>query len=633
MKTISNYLIASLLMFATLFTAVGCEEDADVDPSDDPTVTPDPDPDPDPDAELPTVALEATGNGTFEITVTNAVMYAYAYYLTEEAPSESLIEWTEVAVESDGAYAIETTSEVGDYTIYAYAGGLESDSAVISAEFVVSEPTAITVSCTPATLTIAMDVVVNLSLCDGFAWSYNDTRNYNPDYSYLLADLTYGYGNLVSESGTVMVGSDYYLSANTSYTIEVVAYNESESGDGTYVAVGDIITIECTTSPAVIGSSDVSVVIEIDDSETSITGFGGKVYNNSDVAGYYCGNVAVSDAPDGVEAWITSSSWFTGWDAYANAFYGMDYTVYEYVDAEYKTFTASNKSAGTEYIAFAIAIDNDGNLGNLSTVNVTTSTISSDPNIKPVVSVTPYTTTADFVFDFNGCAKVFRWNESVADASSSADDVYNNLLSDMSTMYYGWSSADYAEGSVSYTQQWLTMGTEYNMYYLGVGADGTLGELQVLNYKTVSPEYTSAATVNVTFDGENSQVYYMSNPELYPEYMDNIYAEVSFSVELQNGAASYAWGVFDHTYIFNQSSMAAFGDYLLGSFYNTVYTSETYISNAYFGSSDYVLVIVPIDAGGAYGTAQKFEFDAWDNPIYVEPDYGDLDGGGVMPGL
>lgn len=578
----------------------------------------------------PTIAIAAVegSDSQFTVSVTDAIMYAYAYYLTSEAPAEALIEWTEVAVAEDGDYTIDVEAEAGDYTLFAYAGGMSANTEVVSIEFTIAEPVIITVSnANAASFMISMDVEIDNTLCDGFAY-YSYQTAYAIWYAgYFEGDLTYGYcEEYITESKTIQFGSAYYLTPDCSYTFEIAAYKDN--GDGTYAIVGDIITFVESTTAAVIGASDATIEIEIDDTKTSLTGFGGSIYNNDNVGGYCYGNVAAADASSGIDAYITANNIVSS--AYYTTFRTYDWETSDYVYADSKAFSVSSKASNTEYIVYAIPVDNDGNLGKVCTANVTTNSLSVDSSIIPGIECTPSNTSAEFVFTFtDNCYKIFRYNGAVDDTWVTADGVYSWFLDDLTSLYYGWSkdSADLVDGKATYTQSWLSMGTEYNMYYLGVAEDGTLGALQTYNYTTTSPDFdASTASLNVTID-EKSQAYYWYDPVEYPNNISSVYANVTFNIEMTDGATSYVYGVFDDNYVVNKTSMSAYGSYLIGSFYNPVTTTAKVLEDLYFGASTYILVVVPIDAAGLYGTPQVIKFDGWDSPIYDSGDNEDEDFG------
>ncbi len=484
----------------------------------------------------------------------------------------------------------------------------------------------------PAALMVSMNVELDYELCDGYAWESCETANVG--WSYFEIDLNNGNASVITEDGALVAGSDYYLTPNTSYTFQFCAVTGSEETG--YTPYGEIVKYTATTSAAVIGTSEYTVEIKIDDAQTSLTGFGGLIYNNENVAGYYYDNVAKADLGDGsVEDYITDNDLLG--TLYPLAFYGYDYDLGANVDAESKKFTASSKKDGTEYVAFAIAIDNNGNIGNVSVAEVTTTSLKVDDTLEPIVTVTPDATSAEFKFEFNNCAKILKYNIDPESTYTTEDKAYDYLIGDITKLSYGWASdgttnsyyGEYSEDKsyVTYTEKNLQMGKSYVMYYIGVGADGSISEFIGLEYTTSSPTFGACdASVSVSLSG---QAYYQNDPELYPEYKDNMWVEADVEVTLENGATSYTYGVFDKAYITNHLSMDAWGLYLIGTYYNKVTTSETSLSGVYIGNTSYRFVVVAMDADGNYGTPQVFEFKDWDN-VMVKPDGGDT-GGDIAP--
>ncbi|MFI3286151.1 MAG: fibronectin type III domain-containing protein [Rikenellaceae bacterium] len=561
-----------------------------------------------------------------DVTYYDADAICYSYYES----SASAEAWTNVEVEAGStSTTIELTELVAEteYVVEVYAMNGDKESDKVSATFTTAAPAEIlkVSNIQAGALMISVDVDVNTSACDGYAYSCTNAEWYNGEY--FLSDIASGYAPTAKESGTLVLGSDYFLTQNTTYMVEFVGY--IDNGDGTFSTVGDVIVEEVSTTAATAGAGDATIELIIDDSTISINGFSGKVLRNDDISGYYYGCAKASDATDGIEAWLTSTSWFASWTAYAQTF-----TAYRYDEetmqqttylADEKTVASSSLESGVEYIAFAIPVDNSGNLGAITTVNVTTQGLVVDENIKPIVTVTPQEKTADFIFDFNGCDKVFHYNVTTSNTGSTEESVYQMLLGDLTSLYYGWSSSNEAvvDGKIAYTESYLTMGFEYYMYYMGVAADGTLGTIQKIQYKTLSPEYTSEAYLNLSV--VSGQSYYAYGLD-YPDYL---YAEVTFSVEMINGATSYLWGVFDKQYISNPDAMAAWGDYLIGTCYNTQESTDSVLADVSLGNKTYVLVAVAKDETGAYGTPQYIEYTGWDNPIMPDTEEEEDDDFGV----
>ncbi len=631
MRKFTHFFVAMSLAIATLFT-VSCNDDPEVVDPDPEVVTP----------EEPVVTLPTLTSATLqEETLTDVyaaidVVYAdadaiyYVCYLSGETAGE----WSSIEVAEDStAETIEFSELVAEsaYVAEFYALNADGTSETVDVSFtttVAPEPIpVITVdNIVTGALMISADVVIDKSVCDGFAIYYTNTAYYSEEYFWY--DFPYGYCTYISESGTVQFGSDYYLSSNTNYTLVFAAY--TDNGDGTYTAVDELITIETATTTPTVGASNSTIELVIDDSLTTLTGFGGTVYRNDNIGGYYFGYMATADAPSGVETWIETTGWFSGYNAYAQTFVEYTYDPETWISypsvVDQKSVIAYNLSDNTEYIAFAIPVDINGNLGQVTSTTVTTSSLSSDESIKPIVSVTPHETTADFVFEFDNCAKVFHMHAEANSTWTTAEIAYSYFLTDLTTMYYGWSVDSAVDGKISHTETYLAMGTDYNMYYLGVAADGTMGTIQTLSYTTTSPEYTSAATVSIAVT--SGQAYYAYGLD-YPDYL---YAEVNYTVEMANGAVSYIYGTFDKNYLADQSSIESWGNYLIGTCYNKTSSTATELTNVYLGSKDYVLAAVPVDASGAYGTPIYVEYNDWSNPIEPEDDgTSGGDGGGAVP--
>ncbi len=582
---------------------------------------------------LPTIEVACTteegtvGSASFEVTVANATTYSYAYYPTESAPAEDAIEWITFNVAEDGTTELTVDAEAGEYTLVAFASRDEVKSEVASIEFSVAAPAEVIAisNIKVGDLMISMDVTIDKSQCDGFAYFSGQTEYF--DMSYFTGEVYGGYGKYVEESSTVVFGSDYYLTPNSSYTLCFAAYKKDATGAYTIVGGEEkIISAPYKTGKGKVGTSNTSAQIEVKDELTSLTQISGVVYRNDEIAGFAQGYVTAeeADAAGGINEWIASTAWMET-KAYCQSFGMYDWATEQIVPRDEVEFTVGSLASSTEYYVFAVAIDLEGNVGNITSVKTSTQGLVVDPTVMPLITCTPHESTADFTIDFNGCAKVLKTNHRVADTYNNEETIYNNFINDLGTLYYGWASDNEAvvDGKVSWTETYLGMDEEYEMYYIGVSADGALGEIQKIEYKTIVPTYDSAATLNIT--PAVCQAYYK---EEYPQYP---YAELSYNVELADGAVAYKWGSFDKEYVMNQNSEEAFGDYLIGVYANTVTSSEALTQTITIYSQNNVIVFVPVDADGKYGIPQVLTFDGWEDAIVDDRETGSGDGGGAEP--
>ncbi len=178
------------------------------------------------------------------------------------------------------------------------------------------------------------------------------------------------------------------------------------------------------------------------------------------------------------------------------------------------------------------------------------------------------------------------------------------------------------------------MGTAYNIYYLGVAADGTLGEIQTLEVYTAEPSYDSTATVTVTVAEANLYWSYDPADSYYTQY-NSTYGEIAFNVEMSSDCASYMYAVIDSSYITNPIP-SQYGNYIVKNTYyqklSTDLDDVAYIPALTFWNSSYVLVIIPIDAEGNYGTPVITDYAEWndDNATYIDPNADVSDDMGVV---
>ncbi len=587
-----------------------------------------------PAAPAPTVevaydAESELGEANFTVTVANAILYQWAYYTaTEDEVDVDALEWTVVAIEADGDYTIEIADEAGDYTLLVEAVAEDEDGdgvslvAEASLDFTIAaaafESTYITAGALKvSTLFASLEVEINTDLCSGFCWQ-NSTNDewYNADT--FETYFNSGWLTGVTESGVLDLASGYTLNANTNYILDIIAYSTDADGVNTKL---ERISIEYSTAPVAIGTVDATLTLEANESATSVTSLGATVYNAEGIYGYYSGSVATSEITTDLQTYI-ETVYLTGYSAYAMSFLSYDWATSSYVEQESAELSYSSLATGTEYTIFVIAVDSDGYIGNISSVTATTTSVATDANIKPLVTSKVGSTSAEFEFDFNGCAKVFRYNAASWD---NADAIYSWFLDDMATASsYGWTldSYDVVDGKATYTVNYLSMGETYTLYYLGVDADGVLGEMQSLEYTTTTPTFDSTAAVSVTLN--TGTAYYYAGEEAWP------WLEMTFNVEMSDGAVEYMYSSIVESSVTNQDVLQAWGTAVFSSYY-TQTSSESVTGTVTQRYSDEQVVFVPVDADGNYGMPVKYDpktdgengTSLWDNPVEV-----DLTGGG-----
>ncbi len=602
MKKFYDYFVTLMLGVAIVCSFGSCESDSeDID-------------DPNPVITLADATIAGSSQASVTLSILNATSYSYYYCLTSAAPSDSssISDWTQVEINVDGDYTVNFSGDAAKYTLFAFATG-ESDSAISSIEVEITDPADDTqyvasISATPLKATLAI-TSVNTSNCDGILVSGYAAADSSFESS-MLADIEAGTiesYTAITEPTTIVMGEYTYLNPATDYLVEIVAYTLSE--DGTYTAVSEVETINFSTATATIGASSAEITIVGDEANTSYKGITGTVSNNDNIEGYYRGVVAKSTATSGVTSWVDSTSWLlTNSDAFPYSFYEYDFNDESYTALASQSIVFSSLDMNTEYYIFAIPVDNDGYLGQIAYAEISTKELTYDSSVVPTVEVTPSDNSATVKITFGDCAKVFVMSDvsgSTWATQTNAEVYFLDELDDLD--YFGCAASDYPSGVRTYEITKLSVSTDYVMYYMGVNADGAIGDVKSLTFTTTSPNYDGDASLIITIDESKSQEYYRNDPDLWPDYKSYTYADMVVNIEMTDGAVSYMYAIIMYDAVTFKLAKY-YANYMLSNTNIVTVTNTTAPTLSFTMYSDYRLITIPIDADGAYGAAAITDF-------------------------
>ncbi len=577
-----------------------------------------------PDEPIPTIAVANSGAevtvSTAQITVslTDATLFYYTYYVEGSRPESP--EMSGVIVESDGDYVLDlkgipvNTESDQTFTFEAYAVNdyNTSESAFTTFQTLKSDILVLN-SQTVNPLMAIFDIDIIEEACDGYAYDWGQTTWFSE--SYLLDYITKGTASIITEDGELVLGTSTYLKPATSYTLTVapIAYNS----DGTiYTQVGDAMSFEFTPPAIEIGFTDDIVEIVVDESSTTLNSLKATLYTNDAVSGVYYGCFDSSKVVDeDVDAAVRNH--FANDYTVQSSFRTYDYSTSSYVPVESIDATFSTLDSGVEYYIFTIAITNDGQVGGINYTTTKTEGFERDSSIKPNVTIEAEVTTMQATIDFNGCDKVFIFNQSNTTGWYNEKSIENLFITDCtkSKMEYGHKLSEAnSEGIFTYTEERLVMGDEYTFYYLGVDANGVMGDLHKIEYTTSEPVYESSARLIIR----------QTSAEALQDEGGATYVNLELNIIKISGATSYIYNTVHKDYINDLTDMEEWGDFVINTLDKK--TSEESALTFSLQSRNVYVAFIPVDADGAYGTPQIFLPPIWES---IPED--DITGDGGVP--
>ena len=237
---------------------------------------------------------------------------------------------------------------------------------------------------------------------------------------------------------------------------------------------------------------------------------------------------------------------------------------------------------GTEYVVFVYGCDANYNIGNVVTMDVSTSAITFDDNISVDVEFVPDLREATMNITYNGNATKFYQVQRLK-GEYSEEEAFDYLYNETTSEY----STPITETSHKY--EWLEMGTDYEVYILPVDDNGNMGHLQHYEFSTKSPSLESDASIElelVSVTAEEDEWGYTSYSAVY-------------NVNMKNGAVSYLYGTVPDELPNSGNDLACAMNLLnIDSGYEGSDLTFTYV---FYSTTDY-LVFIPKDIDGNMGT-------------------------------
>ena len=269
---------------------------------------------------------------------------------------------------------------------------------------------------------------------------------------------------------------------------------------------------------------------------------------------------------------------------------------------------------GTEYVVYAFGVDKDGGMGELITIETTTTVLSYDANIN--VSI-------DFVADLKKVTANVTYNSPCTQMVYLRTDKGTMTEEDALVSLYNTLQNGYDITSESALLiDWLSMGTEYDLFVLPLDAESNMGVMQKFEFSTKSPEFNSAATVAPVLKP------IVTKKDTADWDVNTIYTsyEVSFDMNLANGAVKYYAGTVTKE-LPNSGNDVACAMNLL-EFSEEFETGAVY-KKEMWGTDDY-FVFIPVDADGNMG--KPFVDRTWADGIEKPGEgEGEGEGGGITP--
>ncbi len=529
-----------------------------------------------------------------------------ATVLPEDATDKTVL-WTssDEAVVTVDAEGIVTAVGGGEATITATSQSNSEAFATFSASVfnAVTEPTAELYNLTAGTYAFSADVRL--------AGGAQAIVYYATTSSYITGDITATFENYLTsqwyqyfayENKTIYWKEFSTIIPNSEYVIGYAPANLNEDGSFNSLA-GDIQFQYVTTLGYEFGLCDATAAITVNSDAATFSSVSYTLNNDGDCLGAILGYVKTSELTTSVDEYV-KNTWLP-----AQSYLSIS-TFYSYGDTSYwETLdkTQSSLVDDTEYTVFSIAVSKGGRLGTISSASASTSAMGYNSAYNSTVVLTPgNTSTALNVTIPEGVSRVYYYNgKDYTDDEIKAQLLYN--VSNNST-YYSWtSSGDY---SISY----LTYLYDYTLATISVTEDGSFSEIQFYHYTTVPVDLSSSASVEIT-----NKVYgahsWSSSEDAYSLTFDATMIDGAvgfYLVEL----STYYQTDYDGDGVLSADDCAT--SVIVGNMASSYYYRSgdgTY--SAQTTSAEAVIVVLPVDANGVYGTAilMSKTMDAEDDPV------------------
>ncbi len=538
---------------------------------------------------------ESYNKAQVKVTVVNATSFKWAHYVRDERPSDNEIVWTEVATEEgQSEYLVDIeglTPSADSRTIYTFEVKAildETESEPAYANFQTLATTAIRLSnLNVGSFTAKYDVEIVKEFCDGYAYllqnnDWYDELNFTDGITEWLPTIL--------DNGTYEADM-MLLTPGKGYTLDIQAL-KIDTINNIKEIVGDRITEKFTTPAFSLNQGTDYTELEIIEDDIKVSSLAINVNRSCEnTTSFLAGAVSKSDLGDtSLEDYI-NKTWYSEF-VYPQSFTSMvglmDQVRYDFTEL----------SPETDYIVFAIAIDNDGRVGEVRSKEVKTKAIEyNEDAVIASITIEPRFNDADITPVFgDGISSAYY---TVAPKGEVSLDDAQKILESESTKAY--SSATLWDGGLT-TLRDLTVATAYDLYILAVDSEGALGKAKLYEFSTLDLEYTSSASLAITVAEITAD-----------EYVSD-WINVDFNVELKDGATGYYRAAVDKNY-FPQSDPTAkqFANYALtNNLLTETFTDPTTAVTVY--SKDYYVVFIPLDADKNMGEPQIVKFTDYEWP-------------------
>ncbi len=567
--------------------------------------------------EGPTVTLVneilvSESTASQEVELANGDQVLYHYYKAGEAPVDP--EWTEAAIETPIVVELTGLTPGTEYELVIKA--LNTVEGIESAEVKVMFSTVASIVQVVEDRISALNIQIDINFDSERAqlWAYQFTDGQFAHIDDFKSGITSGNSNI---KYTVVADTTLnlnMLSPTFNYVLFAVPLNVSS--DGKYELVEEPAQYNYTT-PALTTFGQGTETLNLEASEVTINSAKVTVTRGSEnVDGFLSGHVAKSELEGTtLNDWIIDTEWLKNAQRTQLFYTGMDGTV-TYEESSNKWF--NDLSYGTEYTFFALAIDKDGRISNPSTTNATTVAVNFDESLTINVAHTG-SGILDANFDVTFAAGIDKFiyvnSEAVLDPENTwkfktPEQAQTELINKAFNQSQGVKSDDPSIVANVYDlkMESLEENKAYRLYYCAVAADGTLGKIETIEYSTNALSFGSTAAVAYTFvSAEETQA------EFFGELMFDGY-KITLDVTMSGGATEFVIGALNKGYV-QEQTVESYAKYLLlvnpwGLESFTASGEVTPQQNKIFSDTD-LLVIIPVDATGNYGTPITYEYDGW----------------------
>ncbi len=541
-----------------------------------------------------------------ELSVANGDQLVYHFYVAGEVPTTP--EWAEATIEDPVVLALEALTPGTDYELVVkYLNSVEGiESAELKIEFSTLNSIVAVVGERVKSFNVQIDIEFDSNRAQLWAYDFTDGQFGHVDN--FKAAIANGNVKVSSAADTTITQS--MVAPQWGYVFFTAPINVE--ADGSYTLVEDPAQYNYFT-PALSTFGESTETVQIANLEEKLTINSAELQvtrGSENVHGFMSGFVAKSELGTGtLSEWLVANEWIVGKPADPFFYVGMDGTVtYE----ETKTKWLSSLAHGTEYVFFALAVDNQGDLSNPVSVEFSTNPVVFDETLSIVVdNVTPSFVSTNFDVHFTPeVAKFVHINsEAVLDPNNTwkyktPEEAQASLINQGYNSYNGIKAdnSNIVDGVFDLEISGLSENKEYILYYCAVGLDGSLGKMQSIEYSTKEFLLSSAATVTAT----------------YVSHTDGQWGgyNVTLDVTMANGATSFIVGVANANYLPDPANAqpADYAKYLLleNPWSNETYNADGEITHAtaLWDKADRI-VIIPVDADGNYGVPVVYEFDKW----------------------